>query len=119
MKWEAGSQIFRTMPLRSYLLFCAAVAFTFATVGVVNDLFDLAHTDLLHLILKIVTTAGFSVFWVVALHRRTPKFIAPLIAVQIVWLVISARLFPTPHRNLSPADWQMQVMFHSFLILIF
>jgi sigma-B regulation protein RsbU (phosphoserine phosphatase) len=119
MKWEARSQIFRSMPLRSYLLFCAAVAFTFATVGVVNDLFDLAHSDRLHLILRILTTSGFSVLWVVALHRRTPKFIALLIAVQVAWMVATAHLFPLPHRNLSPSEWQMQAMFHGFLILVF
>jgi hypothetical protein len=49
MKWEARSQILRTMPLRSYFLFCVAFAFTSATVGAVNDLFELTHSYMLHL----------------------------------------------------------------------
>lgn len=119
MKWDARSQIFRTMPWRSYFLFCLAVAFTFATIGVVNDLFDLTHSDVLHLVLKVVTTSGFSVLWVIALQRRSPKFIASLIAIQVFWMIASARLFPTPHRNLTASDWQTQVLFHGFLILVF
>lgn len=119
MKWEARSQLFRTMPLRSYLLFCAAVAFTFAAVGVVSDLFDLTHSDNLHLVLRTFTTAGFSVLWVLALHRRTPKFIALLLAVQLLWMIGSARLFPTPQRNLNASGWEVQIAFHGFLILVF
>ncbi len=118
MKWNARSQIFRTMPWRSYFLFCVAVAFTFATVGVVNDLFDLSRSDGLHLMLKIVTTSGFSVLWVIAIHRRTAKFLALVIAIQLVWMIGSARLFPAHQRNLSPSDWQAQVALHAFLIFI-
>jgi hypothetical protein len=118
MKWNARSQIFRTMPWRSYFLFCVAVAFTFATVGVVNDLFDLSRTDGLHLMLKIVTTSGFSVLWVIAIHRRTAKFLALVIAIQVVWMIGSARLFPAHQRNLSPSEWQSEVALHAFLIFI-
>ncbi len=119
MKWESRSQIFRTMPLRSYFLFCLAVACTFATVGVVNDIFDLAHSDPLHLVLKILTTSGFSVLWIIAIHRRTPRFIALVVVIQISWMVASARLFPAAHRNLTQSEWQSQVAFHGFLILVF
>lgn len=119
MKWEARSQIFRNMPMRSYFLFCLAVGFTFAAVGVVNDLFDLTHSDPLHLILKIVTTSGFAVLWVFAFHRRTSKFIVLLSVIQVIWLTESARIFPTPTRSLSLSEWQGHVAFDGFLILVF
>lgn len=119
MKWVATSQIFRTMPFRSYFLFCLAVAFTFAAIGVVNDLFSLTHSDGLHLILTIITTSGFSVLWVIALHRRKRMFVIMLIAIQIIWMIATAHYFPTPHRLLTPPQLQMQVSLHGFLILVF
>jgi len=41
-KWNARREIFSSMPIRSFLTFCLSVAFTFAAVGAVNDLFDLS-----------------------------------------------------------------------------
>ena len=119
MKWDTRSQIFREMPLRSYLVFCLAVGFTFAAVGVVNDLFDLAHSDIPHLLLKIFTTSAFSVLWVMAIHRRTPKFIVGLVVVQIAWMIAADHMLSKTHRELNPSQWQIQVVLHGFLILIF
>ena len=118
-KWEARSQIFRTMPLRSYFLFCLAVAFTFAAVGVVNDMFDLTHSDLPHLILKVLTASLFAVLWAVALQRHTATLVVLVLAANVVWISWSGRLLPSPHRNFTASDWQTQVAFHGFLILIF
>jgi hypothetical protein len=61
--WNARQEIFSTMPLRSFVAFCFAVACTFAAIGVVNDLFELEHSDVRHMILKVLATAGFAVLW--------------------------------------------------------
>ena len=52
------------MPLRSFVTFGLAVACTFVAIGVVDDLFDLEHSDVRHLILRVLTTSGFAVLWV-------------------------------------------------------
>src|SRR4051794_12099127 len=94
--WNSRQELFRTMPTRSFLVFCLAVACTFAAIGVVNDLFDLEHSDGKHLLAKVVTTSSFAVLWIVFIHRRMSKVVlAALAGAQILWLVISARLFPS------------------------
>ena len=92
--WSARREIFRTMPLRSFLTFCLAVACTFAAIGVVNDLFDLERSDGKHLLLKVLTTSSFAVLCVLFVHRRTPKLLLALAATQLLWLIGSARVFP-------------------------
>src|SRR4051794_36610799 len=69
--WRAREEIFRTMPARSFAIFCLAVAFTFAAIGVVNDLFDLEHSDTAKLVGKIVSASSFAVVgccWFTAEH---------------------------------------------------
>lgn len=118
-KWSTRQEIFATIPLRSYMTFCLGVAFTFATVGVVDNLFDLEHTDVRHLILTVLTTSCFSVLWVLVVHRRSPKLLIPLAVVQVLWLVAWTRLLPAPHHILSASEWRTQVAFHGFLIIVF
>jgi len=98
-KWNARREIFTTMPIRSFLTFCLSVAFTFAAVGAVNDLFDLEHSDVRRLVVKVLTSAVFAVVWIMILHRRMTRrlFIASatiLAIVQTAWLMISPRIFP-------------------------
>ena len=118
-KWSTRQEIFATVPLRSYVTFCLGVACTFATVGVVDDLFDLEHTDTRHLILTVLTVSCFSVLWVVVVHRRSPKLIIPFAVAQVLWLVASTRLLPAPHQILSPSEWRTHVVFHGFLVIVF
>lgn len=118
-KWNTRKELFTTIPLRSYAVFCLAVACTFAAVGVVTDLFDLEHSDTRHLLSKVLTTSGFAVLWVLVLHRRMPKLIAVLVIAQVVWLVASAHLLPSPHRILTPAEWRTNVALHGLLIMAF
>lgn len=106
------------MPLRSHLTFCLAVACTFAAIGVVNDLFDLERSDGLHLILKVLTTSGFSVLWVLFIHRRRPKFSFVIAGVQVLWMIASARLLPTTQKVLTSSQWRTHIAFHGFLILV-
>jgi len=122
-KWSARTEIFSTMPLRSYLIFCLAVAFTFAAIGVVNDLFDLERSDTRHLVVKVLTTAGFSVLWVFMLHRRRSgrAFVVSIVVLalaQTLLLVAVAQLMPAQHRVLSPQQWKAEVALHGFLLLI-
>ena len=72
-KWNARREIFSSMPIRSFLTFCLSVAFTFAAVGAVNDLFDLEHSDARRLIVKVLTSAVFAVVWIMILHRRMTR----------------------------------------------
>jgi sigma-B regulation protein RsbU (phosphoserine phosphatase) len=118
-KWNARRELFRTMPLRSFLTFCLAVAFTFAAIGVVNDLFDLERSDARHLILKVLTTSGFAVLCVLFIHRRMPKLLLALAVAQVFWLIASARLLPSTPRVLTPQEWQMHVDLHGLLIMVF
>lgn len=106
------------MPLRSFLAFCFAVACTFAAIGVVNDMFDLERSDAKHLILKVLTAAGFAVLWVLFIHRRMPKVLLALVMVQVLWLIASARLLPSAQRGLTSHQWQTQVALHGFFIIV-
>jgi serine phosphatase RsbU (regulator of sigma subunit) len=115
---NARQEIFRTMPLRSFLTFCLAVACTFAAIGVVNDLFDLERSDTKHLFSKIVTISGFAVLCVLFAHRRMPKVLWALAIAQVLWLIASPRLLPSVQRVLTAQEWRTNVAFHGVLILV-
>ncbi len=118
--WNSRQELFRTMPLRSFLVFCLAVACTFAAIGIVNDLFDLEHSDGKRLLAKALTTSSFAVLWVLFIHRRTPKVVlGALAALQILWLIASPRLFPPVEHVLTPEDWKTHVALHGFLLIVF
>lgn len=117
-QWNARSQLFATMPLRSFVTFCIAVACTFAAIGVVNDLFDLEHSDVRHLIYKVVTTAGFAVLWTLFIYRRMPKVLIALAVVQTLWLIVSSRMLPSPHNTFTAEQWRMHVALHGFILLV-
>jgi hypothetical protein len=121
-KWNARREIFTTMPLRSFLTFCLSVAFTFASVGAVNDLFDVEHSDARRLTAKILTAAVFAVLWIVILHRRMSRprfasFAAVLAIAQISWLIALARIFPPLQRTFTAEDWRTHVDLHGLLII--
>jgi hypothetical protein len=99
--WETRQEIFRTMPLRSYLVFCLAVACTFAAVAVVNDLFDLERSNSFRLVVKILTTSGLSVLCVLFVQQRVPrKLIASIAVAYVVMLVVLSRLSGPIHTVL-------------------
>jgi sigma-B regulation protein RsbU (phosphoserine phosphatase) len=107
------------MPLRSFFVFCLAVAFTFAAIGVVSDLFDLEYSDGKHLFARALTTSSFAVLWVFFIHKRMPKVVwGALGAAQILWLISSARLFPPAERVLTPEALRTQIALHGFLLIV-
>jgi hypothetical protein len=116
--WNARSEIFRTMPIRSFFTFCLAVACTFAAVGVVNDLFDLEHSDVPHLILRVLTTSGFAVLWVLVIHKRTPRLLILVACAQALWMIVAARLLPSPNQVFTVEQWRTHVILHGLLILV-
>lgn len=117
-QWNARSQLFATMPLRSFVTFCIAVACTFAAIGVVNDLFDLEHTDLRHLIARVVTTSGFTVLATLFIYRRMPKVLIALAVLQTLWLIFASRMLPSPHNVFTPEQWRTHVALHGFILLV-
>jgi hypothetical protein len=117
--WDARVEIFNKMPRRSYVALCLGVACTFASIGVVTDLFDFEHSDTLYLILKVLTTAGFAVLWTVVIQRRMPKLLMVVAAAQLTWLITSARLIPATYRQLPYAEWRTHVAFDGLLIMVF
>ena len=106
------------MPLRSFLVFCLAVACTFAAIGVVNDLFELERSDIRHLISKALTISGFAVLCVLFIHRRMPKLLFALAVAQVFWLIASARMIPSAQRVLTSEEWRTHVALHGLLILV-
>ena len=121
-KWNARREIFTTMPIRSFLTFCLSVAFTFAAVGAVNDLFDLEHSDVRRLVVKVLTSAVFAVVWIMILHRRMTRrlFIASatiLAIAQTAWLMISPRIFPPLQHTFTAEQWRTHVDLHGLLIM--
>lgn len=117
--WGSRQELFRNMPLRSFLVFCLAVAFTFAAIGVVTDLFDLEHSDSKRLFAKALTISSFAVLGVLFTHRRLPKVVwGALAAAQVLWLIASARLFPSIERTLTPEAWKTQVALRGFLLIV-
>jgi hypothetical protein len=115
--WTARSESFRTMPHRSFLPFFRAVACTFAAIGVVNELFDLEHSDAGHLVLKALTTSGIAVLWILVIHKRTPKLLVLLAIAHVVWIIAAARLFPAPHNVFTLEHWRTHIILHGLLIL--
>ena len=121
-KWNARREIFSSMPIRSFLTFCLSVAFTFAAVGAVNDLFDLEHSDARRLIVKVLTSAVFAVVWIMILHRRMTRrlFVASatiLAVAQTSWLIVSPRIFPPLQRTFTAEQWRTHVDLHGLLIM--
>lgn len=106
------------MPLRSFVAFCLAVACTFAAIGAVNDLFDLEHSDVPHLISKVLTTSGVAVLWVLFIYRRMPKLLIGLAVAQFLWLLASSRIHPSIQSTLTVQQWRTHVAFHGFIILV-
>jgi hypothetical protein len=119
--WETRQEIFRTMPLRSYTVFCLAVACTFTAVGIVNDLFDLERSNGFQLIVKILTTAGFSVFFVVFIDRRVSRPLIVTLAVAYLLAIITfGRMSGPVHTGaFTTEEWRTHVAFHGFLIMVF
>ncbi|HMG84412.1 MAG TPA: PP2C family protein-serine/threonine phosphatase [Terracidiphilus sp.] len=121
-RWNARREIFTSMPLRSFLTFCLSVAFTFASIGAVNDLFDVEHSDARRLIAKVLTSAVFAVLWIVILHRRMSRslfiaFAAVLVVAQVSWLIALARIFPPLQRTFTSEEWRTQVDLRGLLII--
>ena len=116
--WNPRQALFQTMPIRSFVTFCLAVAFTFAAIGVVNDLFDLEHSDIRHLVLRVLTTAGFAVLWVLVLYRRMPKLLILLAVAQAAWLFVSASMMPPPNHTFTANDWRTNVDLHGLLLIV-
>jgi hypothetical protein len=109
------------MPLRSYTVFCLAVACTFTAVAVVNDLFELEHSNGFRLIVKILTTGGLSLLCVLYFHQRVPRKLTVSIAVAyLAMLIVLGRLLGPVHTvPLTLEGWRIGVAFHGFLILVF
>lgn len=117
-QWNARSQLFAKMPLRSFVTFCIAVACTFAAIGVVNDLFDLEHTDVRHLITGVVTTSGFAVLATLFIYRRMVKVLIVLAVLLTLWLIFASRMLPSPHNIFTPEQWRTHVALHGFILLV-
>jgi hypothetical protein len=121
-RWNARRELFTTMPLRSFLTFCLAVGFTFASVGAVNDLFDVEHSDAHRLAAKILTSAVFAVLWILILHRRMSRrmfviFATALALVQMAWLIALARILPPLPGTFTSEQWRTHVDVHGLLII--
>lgn len=121
-KWSARREIFTSMPLRSFLTFCLSVAFTFASIGAVNDLFDVEHSDAQRLVARILTSAIFAVLWIVILHRSMSRRLFIGLAcifagAQVGWLIALARFFPPLQRTFTSEDWRTRVDLHGLLII--
>jgi hypothetical protein len=117
-QWNARRELFTTMPLGSFVTFCLAVAFTFAAIGAVNDLFDLEHSDARHLIIKVLTTSSLAVLLVLFIYRRMPKLLITLAVAEILWLIASSRMYPLPQNTFSAEQWRTHVALHGFVILV-
>ena len=117
--WIVREEIFRTMPARSFATFCLAVAFTFAAIGVVNDLFDLEHSDTAKLASKIVSTSSFAVVWVLLVYRRSLGPIILVAALQVTWLILAPHLSPPRNNVFTSSEWRAHVAVHAGLIIVF
>jgi Stage II sporulation protein E (SpoIIE) len=121
-KWSARREIFTSMPLRSFLTFCLSVAFTFASIGAVNDLFDVEHSDALRLVARVLTSAIFAVLWILILHRRMSSHLfiglaTALAVAQTAWLIAMGRFLPPLQRTFTSEDWRTHVDIHGLLII--
>ena len=115
----ARDDIFRKMPPRSFAVFCLAVACTFAAVGVVNDLFDLEHSDVAHLLTKILSTSSFAVLWVLLVYRRALRLLILIAALQITWFIVAPHLSPPRSNVFTSSEWRVHIAIHACLIIVF
>jgi hypothetical protein len=106
------------MPARSFAVFCLAVAFTFAAVGVVNDLFNLEQSDAAHLVYKILSISSFAVLWVLLVYRRALRLLIPVAALQITLFILASHLTPPRNNVFTSSEWRAHVAIHAGLIIV-
>lgn len=107
---------FRNMPAKSRFFFLLAVAFTFGTMGVVNDLFSLETTSGIRLLVFILFSSIFSVGWAYFGSRIMVKSMVALFVAQIGASIFIAKIVPSVHQTLSASQWQSAVAVRGALI---
>jgi hypothetical protein len=107
------------MPARSFAIFCLAVAFTFAAIGVVNDLFDLEHSNTATLVGKIVSASSFAVVCVLLVYRQTLRPIILVAVLQLTWFMLAPHFSPPQNNVFTFSEWRAHVAVHAGLIIVF
>ena len=113
-------QLFRTMPVRSFVIFLAAVGCLFSAVGVVNDLFNLQVSSGPRLAVQIFSSAIFSMGWAGIFSRAaTFRPLIRLICFQVLFYAFVNEVLPPVHRSLNAEEMQSAIAVRGILITIF
>ena len=119
-RWAKRAELFRTMPLRSFALFLAAVGFLFSAVGVVNDLFNLQVSSGPRLAVQILSSAIFSMCWAGIFSRATTfRPLIGLICFQVLFYAFVNEVLPPVHRSINAEEMQSAIAVRGILITIF
>src|SRR5437764_12528366 len=87
----------RTIPLRTRIIFLAAVFFVFAGIGFTNDIIDMGRWPPVRYALSVGLTGSFAIGYAasgIILRNRFWKAMLPLMVVQFATMGFLARRFP-------------------------
>jgi hypothetical protein len=97
----------RNAPPRTAVIFLLAVFFVFTTMGFAGDIIDLGRTGPLRLVISVILTGLFAVFYAIggfSLRGRFWMAFFPIFAIQFVTMGVVERTLPDlPQPALTPA----------------
>lgn len=117
MRARKGSVPWRTIPLRTRIVFLAAVFCVFAGIGIANDIIDMGRWPPVRFALSIVVIAVFAMGYAasgIILRHRFWQALLPLMAVQFTIMGFVAHRFPE-RPQLSQMDAAQTDRLHSRL----
>ncbi len=117
--WKQRSQVFRTMPRRSLLLFLGGVACLLAAVGSGTDSLSLEVSTTPRFLTTVVLTSISSALWAFFGAMRMTKSLNAMGCAQVAAFIVTVRLLPPSYHSLTVDQWRLQVLVHSGLTLFF
>jgi Stage II sporulation protein E (SpoIIE) len=95
----AINRFWKTVPLRSSILFFVGVFFIFTAIGFASDITEMGRQTTLRLVIGTFITGIFPVFYALSgflLRKHFWKAMAPIFVVQFVLMDILANTYPSP-----------------------
>jgi hypothetical protein len=97
--WKRRAEIFRSMPLRSFLICLAGIGCLFGATGVLADSIRVAQQGRSALLFSLASGMGMSILWATAFLRWMPKTMLLVIILQFP--VLNMTLTPYAYRHWS------------------
>jgi hypothetical protein len=97
--WKTRAEIFRSMPLRSFLVCLAGIGCLFGATGILADSIRVAQQGRSAFLFSLLSGMGMSILWATAFLRWMPKTMLLVIILQFP--VLNMTLTPYAYRHWS------------------